>query len=99
MKRTALKRVGKVGRANAQANKRLREKLGDIHACEIRLEGCMVTWPLQFVHRHKRAWYKGDVERLSDVRQVVIGCQVCHDRIEHDSKLTEEVFTRLRGKE
>lgn len=59
----------------------------------------MRTWPLQFVHRHKRAWYKGDVEKLADVKQVVVGCQVCHEKIEHNEELTKEIFNKLRGNE
>jgi len=97
MKKSRLNPIGKIGRANLEANKRLKELFDGQNYCEIGLEGCMRTWPLQFVHRHKRIWYKGDVEKLSDYNEVVIGCQVCHDKIEHNAELTEEVFKRLRG--
>lgn len=50
-------------------------------------------------HRHKRSWYKGDVELLSDRKQVIKGCVNCHDAIEHNKELTEEIFTKLRGGE
>lgn len=99
MKRTRIRKVGKVGQANQAANRLLKIKLRGLDYCEIMLEGCLFNWPLQFCHRHKRAWYKGDVNKLSDRRQVVVGCQNCHERIEHNAELTEQVFTRLRGEE
>lgn len=99
MKRTALKRVGKVGRANKEANLRLRELLGHVVRCEMYLPGCLRTWPLQFAHRHKRAYYKGDVEKLSNIKQVVVACQSCHDLTEHNRELNNEIFNKLRGNE
>lgn len=99
MKRTPLNKMGKVGRANLEANKILKEIFAGTGYCELSLEGCMRTWPLQFAHRHKRQWYQGDVKKLSDRQQVIVACQVCHERIENDKGLTEEVFNRLRGDE
>lgn len=99
MKRSPLKRIGRVGRANMEANRILREKLGHITSCEIKLDGCLGSFTLANVHRHKRLFYKGDAERLSDTRQVVRGCQNCHDKIEHNKELTEAVFMKLRGLE
>lgn len=99
MRRTPLKKIGRIGRANLEANKRLREMFGGITRCEIGLKNCLGNWPLQRCHRHKRSWYKGDVEKLSDWKQVIVGCQNCHEEIEHNAELTEEVFTKLRGKE
>ena len=96
MKKSPLKRIGKIGRANLLANKRLKELFRDIQQCEIGLEGCMRTWPLQFCHRHRRLWYKGNVELLSDWKQVLCGCQNCHEKIDKDSELLEKVFKRLR---
>lgn len=85
--------------ANIEANKILKSKLRGTDYCEIMLAGCLFNWPLQFCHRKKRAFYKGDVALLSDPNQVVVGCQNCHERIEHDAELTKEVFDRLRGPE
>lgn len=100
MKRSPIRKVGKVGRANIEANRRLKVALeGRVDMCEIRLADCLVTWPLQFCHRHKRAWYRGDVAKLSAYSQVIVGCQNCHEKIEHDEELTEAVFNRLRGDE
>lgn len=101
MKRSRIRKIGKIGKANILANKKIKEILqgSEIGNCELQLEGCMQTWPLQVAHRHKRAWYKGDGEKLSRYSQWVIACQVCHDRIEHDKDLTEQMFEKLRGHE
>ena len=100
MRRTPLRKIGKVGRANLEARKRIaviaQEK--GLSRCEIDLHGCTRTWPLAPAHRHKRTWYKGDVELLSNFSEWVVACQTCHDAIEHNPTLTEEVFTRLRPK-
>lgn len=98
-RRKPLKKIGLIGRANLEANKRLKKLFSGVTRCEIGLEGCLVSWPLQACHRHKRLWYKGDVDKLSDYKQVVIGCQNCHQQIEHDKELTESVFLELRGEE
>lgn len=99
-----MKKLGRVGKANIEANKRIKQSaLAEVDFCEIGKLGwpeffdCMNTWPLQNVHRHKRAYYKGDAALLSDYQQVVKGCQVCHNTIEHDRELTEKVFLALRG--
>ena len=99
MRHTPLKRVGRIGRANMEANSRLRAVLGTTGHCEMKLKGCLGTWPLQFAHRHKRSWYKGDVEKLSDIKQVVVACQNCHEKQENDEQLTEAIFFNLRGHE
>lgn len=84
---------------NIEANKRLKIIFADKTRCEIGLEGCLVNWLLQFAHRHKRSWYKGDVDKLSNIMQVVVACQNCHEQIEHDAELTEVTFKTLRGNE
>lgn len=98
MRRTPLRRVGKIGRANLKANQKIKE-LGLPDYCEMRLEGCLGNWPMTNAHRHKRSWYKGDVELLSDYKQVVRACTICHGKTEHDRELNDEVFDRLRGEE
>lgn len=99
LRQTQLRKVGIVGRANLKANKRLREVLSDINYCELGLKDCLGGMYLTNAHRHKRAWYKGDVELLSDKIQVVKACVNCHETIEHNSVLTAEIFISLRGEE
>lgn len=100
MKYTKLRKIGKIGRINLEANKRLNALYEDseIRNCELKLAGCE-NYPLNFCHRHERNWYKGDVELLSSMKQTVIGCQCCHDKIDRDKKLREEKFLILRGAE
>lgn len=102
MKRTPLKRIGKIGNANMQANKLIREILEgkQIGYCELRLAGCLGDFPLQIAHRHQRAWYKGNVELLAHPKQWVVACQHCHEQIDKRTpeawELTEDMFSKLR---
>ena len=98
MKKTYLKRIGKIGKRNISANKKIKELFTEkrIYECEIGLENCLKNIFLQRVHRHKRSFYYSRPELLYDIKEVALGCQSCHDKIEHNPKLTEEVFKRLR---
>lgn len=98
-RKKGINRLGKVGKANVEANKRLRVLFSDVSRCEMNLEGCLRTWLLQNAHRHKRIWYRGDVEKLSDYKQVVRACQNCHQTTENNRPLNREVFMKLRGHE
>jgi hypothetical protein len=72
----------------------------EITTCELRLPGCKNYMFLGFAHRHKRRWYKGkDPSLLDDFNQTVLACQPCHEKIEYDKELTQEMFMRLRGEE
>lgn len=95
---SSLKRVGTIGKANLKANQIIREylEMHPIHHCEIMFVGCLGNMFLQVAHKHKRAWYKGDVEKLSDPDEWVCACDFCHNAIEHDKELTDQVFARLR---
>lgn len=103
-----IRRVGKVGKANiearaaiaktAEAMKLTQCELGPI-LLQYGINICLYNFALAPAHRHKRAWYKGDAEKLADVKQWVCACVDCHDAIEHNAKLTEEVFIKLRGPE
>lgn len=96
MKRTSLKKVGRVGKANIEANKRIKLQ-NPVQYCEIQLEECLGTMYLTIAHKHKRAWYKGNVKLLSDPNEYVIGCVNCHNKIEHNKELTDKIFKRLRN--
>jgi hypothetical protein len=97
MKRTPLKRIGKIGKRNIDANKIIKQRFQEegIEHCELKLEGCM-DWPLQIVHRHKRVYYRDKPELLYAREETALGCQSCHDKIEDDRELTEEIFKRIR---
>lgn len=99
MRRTPLRRVGKIGRANIEANKRIRA-MKPVQRCELQIHpDCKGKLFLTIAHRHKRAWYKGDPVKLSDKRQWLVACVNCHDHIEHKPSLTEELFLMVRGPE
>jgi len=99
LKRTPLRRVGKQGKINIEANQKLREIYEEkgITECEIRLPDCLIRWALGFAHRHKRNWYKTHIG-LDSFVETVMACTSCHNQIEHNEDLTERVFKRLRPK-
>lgn len=99
--RTPLKSVGRVGRANLASREIIAQTCEEknITHCEIGLTGCMGTFGIAPAHRHPRTWYRGTVELLASFVQWVAACQYCHDKIDTNNKLKDEVFMRLRGKE
>ena len=96
-----MNRVGTTGKANAKANRKIRESIPAHDTCELvgLVEHECAPFAMTTAHRHKRAWYGGDADLLADKKQWIRACVTSHDIIEHDSELTEEVFMRLRGKE
>ena len=70
-----------------------------IMSCEYPRPHKCSSWCLNFAHRHKRNWYKGQESLLTDFRQVALLCQKSHTMIEFDRNLTEEIFMELRGEE
>jgi len=99
MKRSLLKKCGRQGKINMEANRKLKDifQSKGIDRCEIRLPKCLFNWTLQFVHKHKRNWYHNTPELLSSFNEVLLGCQSCHTMLENDKDLTEKTFKRLRG--
>lgn len=95
MKRTPLRKVGKIGRANIEANRLIREQ-NPPQYCEIRLDGCLGGMYLTIAHRRKRSYYRGNVELLSDPNEYVVGCVRCHNIIEHNQELTDKIFKKCR---
>lgn len=85
----------------AKARKKLKviyEEKG-ITKCELRFGCCWKNNALSFAHRHKRNWYLDKPELLGEFKQTVLACIPCHDIIEDDKELTEEVFKKLRPEE
>jgi len=68
-----------------------------ITSCELHLDGCWGNNALSFAHRHKRSWYYGNEELLGDFNQTLLVCIPCHNKIEFNKELTEELFNKLRG--
>lgn len=92
---------GKQTVINTKANRELKKlyEATDIRSCELRLCGCTGNYMLSYAHRHKRIFYYSKPELLWDFKQSVLACQNCHQIIEKNKNLTEEVFLKLRGEE
>jgi len=95
-----IKQIGKIGKRNIAANKIIKKLFMDkgIYYCELKLT-CCTGGGDTFAHRHKRHYYRGQMDKLSDFTQVALSCIACHQMIEKSKCLTEAAFMRLRGKE
>ncbi len=93
-----IKKIGKIGKINIEANRKLKEIYEDkgITRCELGFQGCARDNFLSFAHRHKREWYRNKPELLSDFNQTILSCITCHEIIEISKGLTEKVFNHLR---
>jgi uncharacterized CHY-type Zn-finger protein len=94
---TLMNKVGKIGRINIKANRKLVTLFNDkdIYRCEL----CQSPFMLSFAHRHKRIFYRSKPELLSDFNQVALLCAKCHNEIEYNKEYTKETFMKLRGEE
>jgi len=100
IKRSRPNKIGKIGRINIEANKKLKEMFeGHVRGCEVRLRECLLYYLPQFAHRHPRHWYRSKPELLHSRDQVIIACQSCHEKLDQDKQLLEGTFKRLRGDE
>jgi len=70
-----------------------------ITSCEIKLDKCWGKNYLSFAHRHKRKYYLDKPELIIEFNQVVSACPYCHNAIEDNKELTEQIFIKLRGQE
>lgn len=99
----SINKIGKQGRINLKANKKLSKLWFDeeIDYCELDIpHECNAWMGLTNAHRHKRDWYKGKPEELLwSYNQVARICLNGHNLIEYNKELTEEVFFKLRGDE
>lgn len=89
-----MKRIGKIGRANINANRKCKNELEKrgITRCEV----CGTDYALTIAHRKKRREYRGDLDGLSRWGEYLLLCQRCHTSIEFSKEKTEEAFLRLR---
>lgn len=83
---------------NIEANRKLKKLFfnKEIRSCEARLSGCTGNQYLSFAHRHKRRWYYGQEDLLSDFSQVILACISCHQKMEYNQDLTNQIFERQR---
>ncbi len=98
MKRSSLKRIGKIGKRNQEANKINYKRFAalGITSCEL----CGGTFACAAAHKHPREWYRSCPELLHDMNQILFLCQKCHDRLDDRSKTSktesDEIFEKLR---
>lgn len=104
--------VGVKKKSQTEKNRDANQELDKIYAekgidyCELRLSlQCLgkekysngELLKLTYAHRHKREWYKDKPSLLYSFYETVRACLACHMKIEHDSKLTNQMFDKLRG--
>ena len=92
-----MKRIGKITKINVEANKKIKEVFA-----EREIFNCELDHSIFFLsphHRHKRLWYRGKPELLSEFNQVILVCAKDHDELERNKEYSKEVFMRLRGQE
>jgi len=77
-------------KARAKLKKEYEEK--GITQCELRFNGCWMDNTLSFAHRYKR----NDPRCEHTFNGTLLVCIPCHNVIEYNRELTEEVFERLR---
>ena len=91
--------MGRITEINKKSNeilKRIYQEKGII-SCELRFPGCWRSNHLGFAHKEKRRKYYSCPEKLSEFRETILACPVCHDAIEYDRELTISVFKKLRN--
>ena len=93
-----MKKIGKIGKRNLEANRILKEIYIDrgIARCELRMQGCWGDNALGFAHKEKRWKYIKNPEGLSDFNQTLLACTPCHQKIEVNRELTLYYFNKLR---
>ena len=104
MKKTPLRKIGKIGRINQKVPRKARQVLMDHgkYTCEIRIPGKCTGYADTVAHRRKRNDYKGHPDYpaiMWDFKQIAWACLRCHIEIEQSKELTEEKFMELRGPE
>lgn len=85
------------------ANRKARQEISKI--CEKllldRCELCGSTFGVAPAHKERRDYYRGDSVTLSEYKNWIILCVICHEKMDNRNKTTEEekniIFKKLRG--
>jgi len=90
-----LKRKGKIGKRNIEANRKIKQMWIEkgIDHCE----NCGTRYWLSNAHRNKRLYYRAHPDKLTAFSEVLRLCVPCHQKIEQDRKLSDELFNKLRN--
>jgi hypothetical protein len=97
-KRNTIIKQGRVSEINHMARQKIAEIAEErgIDHCELNFDGCQEYYTLAPAHKNRREWYRGNVDLLSDYNQWICACQPCHERIDSDENLKDEIFNKLR---
>lgn len=98
--RKPIRKIGKIGRRNFDANTILFKKyidLPELSPCEIGKVGLCWHMFMGFAHRHERVDYRPYSELLSSVNQTLKACNPCHQYIDSHREEREELFLKKRG--
>lgn len=92
-----LQQIGRQGRINIEANKKLKDiyQNNSITECEI----CGGIFGLSWHHRHRRSYYYDKPELLSRLNQTLLLDLKCHQMVECSNEKHKYYFNKLRGKE
>lgn len=71
---------------------RIYKKKG-IYYCELRFKGCFPSWTLAYAHRYRRT----DPRSEHTFEGTIRACSNCHQKLDADKDLTEEMFRKLRS--
>lgn len=87
-----MKRVGKIGRINQEARKKIALYCAEhsLSHCELLFPGCMGTFGVAPAHKEKREWYRTRPELLYDRSHFKIACQFCHEILDNRAKTTKK---------
>lgn len=101
MKRSPLRKVGKIGDINLDARRKIATQCFElgIEYCEINFPGCMNNFGVAPAHRHKRVFYINKPGLLEDRSEWLVLDVRCHDMIECSKELTEIVFGITKDKD
>lgn len=101
-KRKSIRKVGKIGKRNIEANKELKKtysSLPELPPCEIGRIGLCWRVTHGFAHRHSRVDYRKYPKLLSSVNQTLKACNPCHGWLDAHREEREALFLKLRGKD
>lgn len=103
MRRTSVKKVGKIGEINRIARQKIAEysELMGLSQCELKLTHACWGEAHAPAHRHDRVWYRPTPEKLWDPKQWVPACNACHAILDYERTKEEkdQIFYALRGAE
>jgi hypothetical protein len=87
-----MRRIGKVGKANLAANRKLKKMFEEkgITTCELAFPGCLWDYMLGFAHKDRREAYRGNLARLGAFEEVLLSCVHCHEILDNRSKTTKK---------